>query len=77
MSEKRSSESYCSLLAVQGDNGSSKHSYTEFKDESRKGSLRVHSLAEFVHGLFDDSLGVRAPAILIQNRLNQRRIPKG
>jgi hypothetical protein len=46
-------------------------------DESRKGSLRVHSLAVFVHGLLDDSLGVRAPAILIQNRLNQRRIPKG
>jgi hypothetical protein len=28
-------------------------------------------------GLFDDSLGVQAPAILVQNRLNQRRISKG
>jgi len=56
------------------------HSYTGIdliNDESRKGSLRVHTLAVFVHGLFDDSLGVRAPAILIQNRLNQRRIRKG
>ena len=46
-------------------------------DESQKGSLRVHSLAVFVYGLLDNSLGVRAPAILIHNRLNQRRILKG